>query len=433
MKLDAPTRSASHLVVVPFLHPQGCRSWLVADAPSRRALVVDPHLDLVDAIVDRVNRDQLTVDFVVDTHTHADHPSGSASLAIRLQATRVAHPLAAHRGVTRMPADGEELPLGEQRVRVLHAPGHTQDHLVLVIGDALFAGDTLLIDTIARADFLGGDARVLFDTLQRLLRELPDTTRLFPGHDYHGRIESTLGGQRRDNPWLAHADRDAFAKALAGPGPPRPANMELLLALNRDGAPIAASLPAAELVARIANGSAHSVIDVRSGAEFETEHVDGSRLVALDQLEGRIDEIRKVAAPRLLLCRTGARAAQAQERLLALGVGGTTVVEGGLEALRAAGVDTVKGRARLSLERQVRIVAGSLVLLSSVLALLLHPAFVGLAAFVGGGLLFAGITDWCGMGLLLARMPWNRSSAAPMSATAEGGGCSAGGCAAPRR
>lgn len=430
-----PLRAASSdLAIVPFLHPQGCRTWLVADRTSRRALVVDPHADFVAALVDRLHAEQWTLAYVVDTHTHADHPSGSAALAIRTQATRVAHPAARHRGVTRTPADGESLELGARRVRVLHAPGHTPDRLVLLVDDALFAGDTLLIDGIARADFLGGDTRALHDTLQRLLRELPDAIRLFPGHDYAGRVESTLGEQKKSNPWLAERDREAFAAALSADPPPRPANMDLLLAQNRDGTPIAAALPAAELVAPLAQPTA-SVVDVRTGAEFRAEHVRGALLLPLDELERRADEVRALPAPRYLLCRTGARAAQAREKLLELGVAATTVVEGGIEALVASGLATVKGRAHLSLERQVRIAAGALVLIGLALALLLHPGFLALAAFVGGGLVFAGVTDWCGMGLLLARMPWNRVASAPDGARPQGGGCAApqrGGCAAPR-
>ncbi|MBL8841291.1 MAG: MBL fold metallo-hydrolase [Planctomycetes bacterium] len=432
---DAIRAASNDLAIVPFLHPQGCRTWLVADRPSRRALVVDPHADFVAALVERLHAEQWTLAWVVDTHTHADHPSGSAALAIRTQATRVAHPAARHRGVPRTPADGESLELGGQRARILHAPGHTPDSLVVVIGDALFAGDTLLIDGVARADFLGGDARALHDTLQRLLRELPDATRLFPGHDYAGRVESTLGEQKRSNPWLAERDREAFAVALSADPPPRPANMDELLRLNRDGTPIAAALPAAELVAPLAQPTA-SVVDVRTGAEFRAEHVSGARLIPLDELEQRADEVRALPAPRYLLCRTGARAAQAREKLLELGVAATTVVEGGIEALVAGGLATVKGRAHLSLERQVRIAAGALVLTGVAAALLLHPAFVALSAFVGAGLVFAGLTDWCGMGLLLARMPWNRVASAPEGARPHGGGCAAprpsGGCAAPR-
>ena len=156
-------------------------------------------------------------------------------------------------------------------------------------------------------------------------------------------------------------------------------------------------------------------------------------LIPLDELEARLDEVRAVPAPRLLLCRSGGRAARAKQALEKHHVGGLTVVEGGIGAYAAAGGKTVKGKAVISLERQVRIAAGSLVLLGVAGGVLVHPAFLILSGFVGAGLIFAGVTDWCGMGLLLARMPWNRVAVTGAGAAAGGtcaaslpGACSAG-------
>jgi len=424
----ARTREASGPRIVALTHPQGCRSYLVADPASGRALAIDPHLDLVDRLEREVREAGWTLAHVLDTHTHADHPSGSAALAARLGAERVAHAKARHRGVARHPEDGEELPLGELSVRVLHAPGHTPDHLVVAVGEHLFAGDTLLIGSVARTDFLGGDAGQLFDTLQRLLGAFDGRTVLHPGHDYQGRMHSTLDEERRTNPWLAETDREAFVRALTAGAPPRPANMDALLRLNREGEPIPTARVAAEVAPDLAQGQISSLIDVRTGAEYDAEHVQGSRSIPLHELEQRAEEVRATAAPRLLLCRTGARAEEARRTLERLGVGGLTVIEGGIEALRSAGLETVRGRGKISLERQVRIAAGILALAGAALGFLVNPLFHALPGFIGAGLVFAGITDWCGMGLVLARMPWNRSRAAATPVLS--GGCSAGGCAA---
>jgi rhodanese-related sulfurtransferase len=296
----------------------------------------------------------------------------------------------------------------------------------------LFSGDSLFIGGVARTDFLGGDAGLLFDSIGKLLAELPGETVLFPGHDYNDRIRSTLGEEKKSNPWLAIADRDEFVRALIANPPPRPANMDQLLRLNREGVDIPATISAAEASQFVSAGGAGSVIDVRAGMEFETEHVPGSRLIPLDQVVARIDEIRAAPAPRLLLCRSGNRAATARKNLVELHVGGLSVVEGGIVAYAGAGGETVKGKARMSLERQVRIVAGALVLIGVLLGYFLHPAILILSGFVGAGLVFAGVADFCGMGLLLARMPWNRSSAGAGAAGAPGT-CAAsapGACAA---
>lgn len=155
------------------------------------------------------------------------------------------------------------------------------------------------------------------------------------------------------------------------------------------------------------------MIDVRTPAEFAEVHAEGAELVPLDRLDpkavassenGRSDE------PLYVLCRSGGRAAKAVERFEAAGFSNVVSVEGGTQAWEQAGLPVVRGAAKaISLERQVRIGAGLLVLLGVALGVLVHPALLGVAAFVGAGLVFAGVTDWCGMGLFLARMPWNRA------------------------
>ena len=112
--------------------------------------------------------------------------------------------------------------------------------------------------------------------------------------------------------------------------------------------------------------------------------------------------------PLYLICRSGGRGRQACEKFLAAGFTNIINVDGGTLACVECGLPLVRGQKMMSLERQVRIAAGSLVLLGALLGWLVHPAFVGLSAFVGAGLVFAGVTDTCGMGLMLARMPWNQ-------------------------
>ena len=420
------------LSVVPFAHPQGCRGYLLVDKSSGQALALDVHLDLVDDMAERVKVEGWTLRYVVDSHTHADHPSGAGATAAQFDCTRVAHEKALHAGVDVHPADGEQIELGESRITVRHAPGHTPDHMVLVAEGALFSGDSMLIGGLARTDFLGGDAGQLSDSIHALLTELPAETILFPGHDYEGRIKSTLGEEKQANPWLQIHDRAEFVEKLTASPPPRPANMDDLLRLNREGVSIPATVAASEVVRLVRAGGAGSVIDVRTGLEFTGSHIAGSRLIPVDQIEARADEVRATAAPRLLLCASGKRAATAQKSLAKLHVAGLSVVEGGLAAYVEAGGDVVKGKAHMSLERQVRIAAGSLVLTGVLLGGLVHPAFLMLSGFVGAGLIFAGITDWCGMGMVLAKMPWNRAGA-DQGASVAGGSCAAsapGACSA---
>jgi len=151
------------------------------------------------------------------------------------------------------------------------------------------------------------------------------------------------------------------------------------------------------------------LLDVRTLAEFETAHIPGSISHPLDSLDPvRVSQLAEGRTACVLICRSGGRAARAAEALQAAGIFGLTVPEGGVSAWEASRREVRRGRQTISLERQVRIGAGSLVLMGVVLGFVVHPGFFGLSGFVGAGLIFAGMTDWCGLGLLLAKMPWNR-------------------------
>ncbi len=153
------------------------------------------------------------------------------------------------------------------------------------------------------------------------------------------------------------------------------------------------------------------LIDVRTPVEFREVHVEFARNVPLDRLDpSELMQSRNGSKddPVYLICRSGSRGRQACEKFLAAGFANVVNVEGGTLACVESGLPVVRGRKAISLERQVRIAAGLLVLLGALLGWLVHPAFIGLSAFIGAGLVFAGVTDTCGMGMLLARMPWNQ-------------------------
>lgn len=179
--------------------------------------------------------------------------------------------------------------------------------------------------------------------------------------------------------------------------------------------------------AALRQGAPALCIDVRTPLEHRELHAEGVTLVPLDRLDAEaVRHLRRGEEPVYLFCRSGRRAGEAQARLAAAGVTGCHVVAGGIDAWAAAGLPVVRGPAGMSLERQVRIAAGFLVVLGVGLSLAVHPWALALSAVVGLGLMLAGIADWCGLALLLARLPWNRVS----SACGEGGACPAGGATA---
>jgi rhodanese-related sulfurtransferase len=160
----------------------------------------------------------------------------------------------------------------------------------------------------------------------------------------------------------------------------------------------------------VRQGESVDLIDVRTPAEFREVHVDFAKNVPLE----RLDPAHVAAShggsgkPLYVICLSGGRSSQASAKLVAAGIPDVVNVEGGTRAWDQQGLPVVRGKRTISLERQVRIAAGSLVLLGVALSFFVHHYAIGLSAFVGAGLVFAGITDTCGMGMLLARMPWNQ-------------------------
>lgn len=152
------------------------------------------------------------------------------------------------------------------------------------------------------------------------------------------------------------------------------------------------------------------LIDVRTPLEFREVHAEMACNTPLDSLDPKAltngDD-----QPVYVICRTGSRGKKACEKLIAAGHQQVFNVEGGTLAWEAAGLPVKRGKKTISLERQVRITAGFLAFLGAILAVTIHPYFAFLSAFIGAGLMFAGITDTCGMGMMLAKMPWNQVKA----------------------
>lgn len=210
-------------------------SFVVHDPATRHAAIIDPVLDFTprnartstasaDALLDYAEAEGLTVDWLLETHAHADHLSAAHYLRYRTGAPivigrhitavqKVFAPIFEAEDVTpdgsqfdRLVDEGDELPLGKLAIRVLHTPGHTPACVTFVIGDAVFVGDTLFMPDYgtARSDFPGGSAEALYASIRKILA-LPPETRMFVGHDYlpEGRSdyrwETTVAEQRRAN------------------------------------------------------------------------------------------------------------------------------------------------------------------------------------------------------------------------------------------
>ena len=177
-----------------------------------------------------------------------------------------------------------------------------------------------------------------------------------------------------------------------------------------------------ERLAELSRQGSIDLIDVRTPIEFREVHATIARNVPLDELDPHTVNKQRTGKPNTplyLICKAGSRGAKACQKFTNATYSDVVNVEGGTDAWVEAGLPVVRGKKIISLERQVRITAGLIVLASGIMAIAVHPYFAGIAVLIGGGLVFAGITDTCGMGMMLAKMPWNRTNANAHSCSVE--------------
>ncbi|EYT64535.1 sulfurtransferase [Dietzia sp. UCD-THP] len=178
----------------------------------------------------------------------------------------------------------------------------------------------------------------------------------------------------------------------------------------------APTIAPADLRDALASGTPPTVIDVRSGAEYSSVHIRGSYNVPLPLLAEHGDEFAsRLPGQVVLICQSGNRARQANQRLESVGVDpdSVTVLDGGIAGYEAAGGEVVRGKGAWAMDRQVRMVAGSLVLAGVTASKVVSPKFAYLAGAIGAGLTYSAASNSCAMAAGLAKMPWNRSADEP--------------------
>ncbi len=232
--VTAPTADdALHGYEFEVLQPDSaCRSYLVADTATGDALIVDPIRQHVDEYLDRLGKRGWKLRYTIETHTHADHLSGSVRLKDLTGATMLMHESSPAPCVDRGLKDGDTIDLGKLRIDVIATPGHTHDGMCLVLPGRVLTGDTLLIGGCGRTDLPTGDSIALWSSLRRLL-QLPDDTLVLPAHDYDGRRASTIGRERKTNPRLQIESPAELGTALAELDLPPPPGLREVLAANQ--------------------------------------------------------------------------------------------------------------------------------------------------------------------------------------------------------
>lgn len=218
--------------VTPLRSQRGCLSYIVADAASNEAALIDPSEEITAAAYLALLAERgLSLAYIIETHTHADHISCAHALKQATGAQIIRHRNAPSREKDRAVGGGEEFPLGGSALRVLATPGHTDDSISISVGNAVFTGDALLIGGTGRTDFQQGDSAALYASLHETLGALPDDTIVYPAHDYKNCGASTIGAEKRDNPRFA-LDRETFIRTLDAHHPPKPELFERAISEN---------------------------------------------------------------------------------------------------------------------------------------------------------------------------------------------------------
>ena len=323
-----------------------CKSYLVASEPEARAVIIDPLRDKIGIYLGVLAYHGLKLEMVIDTHTHADHRSGARDLSDLTGAPIVMHRRAPSPHVTRHVEDGDLLQCGSLQLKVLHTPGHTPDSISLFAGDRVFTGDVLLIHGTGRTDFAGGDPGTSYDSITKKLFVLPDSTLVFPAHDYRGHAHSTIGEEKRSNPRVAGRSRQDYVNLMNNLGLPLPEGIQEALQPNQsevesetmpfpDLAQLSQvrQLSPKEVAERVARPNGAVLLDVREESEFHGElgHIAGARLMPLRELPERAKELSAFKDREIIaICRVGQRSTTAAAILTGLGFERVWNMKGGM-------------------------------------------------------------------------------------------------------
>jgi glyoxylase-like metal-dependent hydrolase (beta-lactamase superfamily II)/rhodanese-related sulfurtransferase len=329
-------------------------TYILFDEATREAIIIDP----VDVQLERdlatLRQYGLKLLWSVETHAHADHITSAGQLA-ELAGAKTAAPEGCGINTAAVQLkDGDTLSFGAEQLRALLTPGHTAGSMSYLWREHVFTGDTLLINGCGRTDFQSGSAEAMYHSLTQVLFALPDSTTVWPGHDYHGRTDSTIGAEKAGNARVAGKTLAEFSATMAALHLPKPKRIDEAVPANLTSGMRHDAGGDAGLSVRPAQGYAGDVspllacqwwqagdavlVDVRTDAEREwVGFVPDAVPLAWKQWPGmamnaNFDEGLKAAVPAgkkvLLLCRSGVRSIAAAKRATELGLEAYNILEG---------------------------------------------------------------------------------------------------------
>ena len=210
-------------------------TYILSSGKGREALIIDPVLEHTDQYINFLNKLELKLVKVIDTHIHADHITGLNELSERTSCTKIMGENSKSEVVDLRVKEDENVKIDNINLKVMYTPGHTDCSYSYLMNDRVFTGDTLLINGTGRTDFQNGNARQQYDSIFNKLLKLPENTMVFPAHDYNGKKSSTIGSERKNNPRLQVNSVDQYVEIMNSLKLANPKMMDVAVPANLKG------------------------------------------------------------------------------------------------------------------------------------------------------------------------------------------------------
>ena len=207
-------------------------TYVIASAKGREAVIIDPVIENVQSYIELLNELDLKLVKVIDTHIHADHITGASKLKLATNCSTLMGEHTPADAVEIKVKDDEIIKIDQIEIRAMYTPGHTSDSYSFLMNNCLFSGDTLLINGTGRTDFQNGSSKDAYISLFNKLLKLPDDTMLYPGHDYNGKLSSTIGKEKKFNPRLQVRNVDEYVELMSNLNLAKPKLIDINVSRN---------------------------------------------------------------------------------------------------------------------------------------------------------------------------------------------------------
>ena len=207
-------------------------TYLIASAKGREAVIIDPVIENVESYIKLLQELDLKLVKVIDTHIHADHVTGASKLKLATNCSTLMGEHTPADTVEIKVKDDEIIKIDQIEIKAMYTPGHTSDSYSFLMDNYLFSGDTLLINGTGRTDFQNGSSKDAYNSIFNRLLKLPEDTILYPGHDYNGKVSSTIGNEKKFNPRLQVRNVDEYVELMSNLNLAKPKLIDINVSRN---------------------------------------------------------------------------------------------------------------------------------------------------------------------------------------------------------